>query len=233
MRGLEELFDPAIRIATGDPRSDWAGPRPGEEPALRGASPARRREFLSGRALARQAMQALGLPAAAIPAGPDRAPLWPEGMTGSISHCADLCVVAVARLADGFVSLGLDIEPDEALDPDLVPEICGPAERTWLASLPPERQGILARAIFSAKESAYKCQYPLSGRLLDFQAMHIEIDPAASRFAARFAVDAGPFPAGFSLRGRLAIADGYIATAAVLGHGDIAARPEWSAGRPS
>jgi 4'-phosphopantetheinyl transferase EntD len=118
----------------------------------------------------------------------------------------------------------------EALDPDLVPEICGPAERAWLASLPAERQGVLARAVFSAKESAYKCQYPLSRQLLDFQALDIEIDPAESRFTARFTVDAAPFRAGDSLHGRLAIADGHIATATMLGHRDIAARPEWLAG---
>ncbi|MGO4840081.1 4'-phosphopantetheinyl transferase, partial [Rhizobiaceae sp. 2RAB30] len=149
---------------------------PGEAAAVERASPARRREFAAGRALARRAMAALDVTASAIPAAEDRAPVWPLGITGSISHCADWCVAAAARADDGYLAIGVDIEPAEPLDADLIEEICTAEERLRLDDLPAARRDLLARMIFCAKECAYKCQYPLSGALFDFQALSIGID---------------------------------------------------------
>jgi 4'-phosphopantetheinyl transferase EntD len=42
-------------------------------------------------------MDALGLPERPIPMGRDRAPVWPEGVVGSISHSDAFCLAAVAR----------------------------------------------------------------------------------------------------------------------------------------
>src|SRR5438876_615194 len=73
----------------------------GEERALvAGASPVRRREFTAGRVCARDALQQLGGPRCAILRDPSRAPIWPEGFVGSISHAAGYCVAAAARTAD-------------------------------------------------------------------------------------------------------------------------------------
>ncbi|BCH35589.1 hypothetical protein MesoLjLc_75190 [Mesorhizobium sp. L-8-10] len=177
---LAGLFDADIRVAQGDPRAGWGEPLPGEAAAVARASPARRREFMAGRALARRAMAALDVTAAAIPAAEDRAPVWPSDVRGSISHCADWCVAAAARADDGYFSIGVDIEPAEPLDADLIEEICTAEERRWLTEQPVMRRDLLARMIFCAKECAYKCQYPLSGQLLDFQALSIRIDEISS-----------------------------------------------------
>lgn len=216
---LADIFGADVCVAQGDPRAQWEGPLPGEEDAIARASASRRREFLAGRALARQAMRALDLAAEPIPAGSDRAPVWPAGMTGSISHCADWCVAAAARLDDGYLSIGLDIEPALPLDAGLIDEVCTADERGWLGLQPAPRRDVLARAIFSAKECAYKCQYPLSRALLDFQAMSIRLDHAASTFVARFEVAARPFETGDELEGRMAIGGGYIVTGMALKHG--------------
>jgi 4'-phosphopantetheinyl transferase EntD len=72
--------------------------------------------------------------------------------------------VAVAARAQHVRSLGLDVEPDAPLDPELWDEVCAPAEAAWLAAQAPARRGRLAKLVFSAKECAYKCQYPLTGR---------------------------------------------------------------------
>lgn len=219
MSPLAGIFDADVRVAEGDPRADWGGPLPGEEAAIAKASPARRREFLAGRALARQAMIGLGLPARPIPAGEDRAPVWPDGSTGSISHCADWCAAAAARTDDGYVSIGLDIEPALPLDADLIGEICTQADLDGLALQPGWFRGVLARAIFSAKECAYKCQYPLSGTLLDFQAMSICLEPDSATFVARFEVDVAPFARGAELGGRMLIGNGHIVTGMALKDG--------------
>lgn len=225
------IFDPAIRIATGDPRGEWLPGAPEEEAALARAVPARRREFRAGRAVAREAMRALGVEPVAVPAAPDRAPLWPQGIVGSISHCRDLCAAALGRRADGFVSIGLDIEPAEALDPDLVSTICVDEERDWLAAMPEAERGILARTIFSAKECAYKCQYTLSRQLLDFHAMTIRIDAEGRRFVAEFNATAGPFATGDRLDGRFSIDAGHIVTGMALTGKQIASsRPDRDGG---
>lgn len=216
---LAGMFDPDVCVAQGDPRAEWDEPLPGEEAAITRASALRRREFLAGRALARQAMRGLDFASQPIPAGDDRAPVWPAGMTGSISHCEDWCVAAAARVEDGYLSIGLDIEPALPLDPDLIEDVCTPEECGWLALQPASLRNVLARAMFSAKECAYKCQYPLSRTLLDFQAMSIRLDQAASTFVARFEVDVAPFEQGDELRGRLSIGNGYIVTGVALKHG--------------
>ena len=96
-----------------------------EQAGITSAVPSRRAEFVAGRTLARVAMRRLGLPPQALPVGPDRAPLWPANIVGSITHAAGYCAVAVgARCASssapGLRSIGLDLEPDN-LDPAVTP----------------------------------------------------------------------------------------------------------------
>ena len=161
-------------------------------------------------------MEALGLAAAAIPVGADRAPVWPKGVAGSITHSATHCIAAVARHSDGIRSIGIDIEEATPLDEAFSEDICTMAERQWLSRQPADGRGLMLKALFSAKESAYKCQYPLSVTFLEYDAMSILLDPASDSFSARFEVDAGPFRAGDRLGGRMRFVDGHIATAVVL-----------------
>lgn len=216
---LDHIFGGAVRYAQGDPRLEWQGLLPGEDASVAKATEKRKREFAAGRILSRRAMSELGIAAAAVPAGADRAPVWPSGVAGSISHCEDWCVAAVVRLADGYVSIGVDIEPALSLDDDLVGDICSKDELAWLAMQPAPNRGLLARAIFSAKECAYKCQYPLSRTLLDYHAMSVSIDLATSAFTARFEVNAGPFGAGDRLEGRMSLDHDHIVTGMTLKKG--------------
>ena len=96
--------------------SDDPGDLPfaGEEHLITDAVNGRRREFVTARRCARQALTALGLPATAIPAGPDRQPQWPSGVAGSITHCPGYRAAAVA-MGTEVASLGIDAEPHEPL----------------------------------------------------------------------------------------------------------------------
>jgi 4'-phosphopantetheinyl transferase EntD len=143
----------------------------------------RHREFAAGRRAARAAMVELGQRGVAIPMGPDRAPVWPEGLVGSISHTDTHCLAAVAR-SGNVRSLGLDLETDLPLQQDLWPEICTSDEMAWLATQPTPTRGHLARLIFSAKEAVYKAQYPLTGQLLEFDAFEIIFDVVGGGFTA-------------------------------------------------
>ncbi len=192
---------------------------PQERATVARASEGRRMEFATARACARAAMTRLGLPEVAVLSGPRGAPQWPEGVTGSITHCAGYRAAAVALTRD-VVSLGVDAEPNEVLpDPGMLELIALGQERARLAELAAELPGICwDRLLFSAKESVYKTWFPLAGRWLGFESADIVIDPREGTFTARLLVP-GPQVAGTpltTLNGRWLADHGFLVTAAVV-----------------
>jgi 4'-phosphopantetheinyl transferase EntD len=194
---IEALFpDGVVTVETTEAGSEDAL-YPEERAGLGHAVAKRRREFAAGRACARRALARLELADAVLPIRPDRLPAWPAGIVGSITHCAGYCGVAAARQG-AILGLGLDAEVGGELEPALVPLVCRPAEIEALAAL--ESLGGLtsgegAKLVFSAKESAYKCFFPLVHRFLEFHDVEIELrleSPRAGSFTAR--ILSGPTP---------------------------------------
>ncbi|WLR94988.1 4'-phosphopantetheinyl transferase family protein [Shinella zoogloeoides] len=210
---LKGMFSAAIRTDEREIAAVEGTPFPEEEIAMAGAIARRRHEFATGRACARDAIGQLGRPPMPLPMGRDRAPLWPDGLVGSISHSRSHCAAAAALRSDGFLALGLDIEEAEPLDEDFAEEICTPQERAWLAGQPSHHRGLLLKALFSAKECAYKCQYALSGALLDFQDLAVDMDLGEERFTAHFLRDVPPFRRGDRLAGRIRLRSAHIVSA--------------------
>ena len=174
---LRQMLGPHAGIGVTDPAQD-AALWDEEAAAVARAVPKRRTEFAAGRCAARAAMAEIGFAPAAIPQGPDRAPTWPSGVSGSIAHC-DTCCVSVVALKEHHQTLGVDIEPATPLSPDLFAVICTPAERAWLAGEPDP--GLAAKMIFSAKEAVYKAQYPLTGKVIGFEAVTLDMTDGAFR----------------------------------------------------
>jgi 4'-phosphopantetheinyl transferase EntD len=192
---------------------------PEERAAIARAVESRRREFATARACARTALARLGQPAVAVLPGPRGAPQWPEGMVGSITHCAGYRAAAVALTRD-VVSLGVDAEPDEALpDPGMLELIALEKERVRLGELAAWMPGICwDRLLFSAKESVYKTWFPLARCWLGFESADVRIDPEQGTFTAQLLVP-GPLVHGSPLsvlRGRWVADHGLLATAVVL-----------------
>lgn len=179
-----------------------------EQSAIQGAAPGRRREFAAGRLAAHRAQRSLGLNAGPIAMAPDRAPIWPEGLKGSISHGGGVCA-AVVTADPAIRSLGLDIEPDQALPADILDTVLVPGERAWLSAQ--ANAGHLARAIFCIKEAVYKAQYPLSRQIFGFDAIEVKADLAAGSFQAGFLQSHSPFRSGDRLEGRFIRSEGLIA----------------------
>ena len=75
----------------------------------------------------------------------------------------------------------------------------------------------LAKLIFSAKEAAYKAQYPFSRTVFGFSGMETEWDLQAGRFTARLTRDIAPFPTGHQIDGRFAMGSGLLITAVEMG----------------
>lgn len=182
---------------------------PEELPAVARAVEKRRREFAFGRACARGALAQLGIPAAAIPRSADGPPIWPPGIIGSITHGAGGAAAAVAP-SSAFRGLGIDLESlASARDADVLSTVATPAELARYAdSLGPLLLGPL---LFSAKESVYKCLFPIGRRFLDFTEVELELAPEIGSFTVRHA-------AGYDIRdmwGRFAIDASCVATAVV------------------
>ena len=156
---------------------------PEEAAAVAGAAEKRRREFAAVRACARTALAGLGLPPVAVP--PDagaasawarRAPLWPAGVTGSMTHCDGYRAAVVAR-REVLASVGVDAEPHGPLPDGVRDRVTLREERAMLEALAAERGEVAwDRLLFSAKESVFKAWFPLMERWLGFEECRVELD---------------------------------------------------------
>ena len=180
------------------------------------AVPHRRLEFATGRKCARRAMAALGHARSPLPMGPDRMPIWPDDLVGSITHTHAWAAAAVARREDGFAAVGIDLEPANELAADLWASICMPEEQAKLAAIGGMTPGLAAHILFCMKEAAFKCQFPLSRAMLEFADLVIDVDAEAGTFSATFRKFAAPFRAHDRLVGRFAVSGYHIASAVVI-----------------
>ncbi|GGZ38845.1 4'-phosphopantetheinyl transferase family protein [Streptomyces poonensis] len=229
---IEELLpEPVVVVERHDDDHDRAGADDGtdtaggavlfpeEEALMARAVHKRRREFTAVRGCARRAMEKLGVPAQAILPGERGAPVWPAGLTGSMTHCEGYCAAALVRAAD-LASLGIDAEPHAPLPEGVQEAIALPAEEDRLRRLTAGRPGVhWDRLLFSAKESVYKAWFPLTGKWLDFAEADIDVsaDPGArtGTFRAELLVP-GPVVNGRRITafdGRWIVRRGLVATA--------------------
>lgn len=166
-----------------------------EEITLAHASPERLAEFRTARSCAREALRLLGEPTTSIPVGTDRAPVWPTGIVGSITHCQGFRAAVVAK-REHVLALGIDAEPDAPLPP-------GVAESTFTPTETAATRGLTAgtdwdRLLFSAKESIFKLQTCL-GREPRIEITQVYADgtlqttpgPPGTHIEARWATERG------------------------------------------
>jgi 4'-phosphopantetheinyl transferase EntD len=187
---IEEIVPKSAASAESFGGSFGTGLFPAEATLVARATEKRRREFTTGRECARGALAALGIAAAPILRGYRGAPLWPDGIVGSITHCAGYCAAAVARTQD-LLTIGLDAEPNAALPGGVLELVSLPAERARLRELAVAAPGIgWDRLLFCAKEAVYKAWFPLTGRWLGFADADITIDATERAFTARIQVPA-------------------------------------------
>lgn len=208
------LFGADVALAVSNPLDNPPAPFAAELACLSpNAVDKRRREFAAGRAAAHAAMVDLGSQPLPILIGEKRAPIWPDGLTGSITHTLSCAMAVVARNSD-LRALGIDVEEDTPLADNLLPAICSEQEQHWLQAQ--ANPGQLAKVIFSAKEAAYKCQYTLSERFFGFDGMELVLDLEQGNFQACFTAEQPPFAQGTVIKGRFAIGAGVIVTSAEM-----------------
>ena len=192
---------------------------PEEERIIAHAVQARRREYEAVRSCARACLARLGYARVPILPGLGGAPTWPDGVLGSMTHCAGYAAAAVGS-GTRICAIGIDAEPDAPLPDGVLDLVATPAERDRLAATRPAPDGPnWDRLLFSAKEAVYKAWFPLVGEWLDHQQAEILFDPHHRTFTAQLSRD-GLIVNGHQVRrlhGRWTRQQAILATAIVLG----------------
>jgi len=169
-RAIEAMAVPGIAV---DHRliadHDEAALLPEEMAAFAGSVTKVRRASGAARLVARQLLSRFGHPPVPIRKSTAGMPVWPRGIVGSMAHDARVAVAAMAA-SQHFLGIGVDVEPAEPIDSDLVTIIATPAERA-AAQADPTR----GRLLFSIKEAIYKAVYPLDGQFLDHQDVEVDL----------------------------------------------------------
>ena len=165
---LPELAGPDLAIAWAPLEALSGDPHPEEWEDIASAAPNRQQEFVAGRHLARALSDQLGLPPAPLRRADDRAPIWPIDRTGSLSHADTLCAAAVGKRGT-IQSIGVDVETIGRVEEKLWPTLFTEKEADYFSSLAPDTVALETTLFFSAKESFYKCQYPLTKEWVGFQ----------------------------------------------------------------
>jgi 4'-phosphopantetheinyl transferase EntD len=152
--------------------ADEARLHPDEAAIVAGAVAKRRREFASGRALLRSLLGSDG-PVTVLAT---RAPAVPAGVVASLAHDDELAVAAVSTDAR-VVALGVDVEPEGAVDGEVADVVLRPEERdldpTW---------------VFVVKEAVYKAWSTTGGRILGHD--DVRVTPGADGAFTAMVLDA-------------------------------------------
>lgn len=162
---------------------DWRKFEPGDEAqlwpeeamSLRSSRSDLRQASGAARVLARQLLARLGAPCSALIKDDDGVPLWPPGFVGSLAHDSTHALAAVAREQDVW-ALGVDLEPDRPMAPELIELIATPAERARY-----DEDFLRGPGLFVVKEAVFKAFFPRERRFLDYQDIEIDLDAGRAR----------------------------------------------------
>lgn len=122
--------------------------------------------YVAGRLSAHAGLRDLRMDGQPLLRGEDGAPIWPDGVLGSISHTSGVGM-AVVSTASGVLALGIDVEKgDRILKSNLVDKVCCESEGDWV--LKQDSDFRLLR-LLSAKEAVFKAVCGLSKIRLGFK----------------------------------------------------------------
>jgi enterobactin synthetase component D / holo-[acyl-carrier protein] synthase len=167
-------------------------------------------------------MSRLGYPPSAIlprddgPTWARRAPRWPLGLVGSLTHTDGFFGAALAY-GTRVSAIGIDAEANAPLPAEVVDLVLREEERRVVAALTRTSPDIAwDRLAFSAKESVYKAWYPGTGKWLDFADCVLQIDSARRRFEADIDVSHRTDPSPRTFTGRWHADAEHLVTAVVV-----------------
>ena len=128
-----------------------------------------RRASGAARIVARDLMTRFGATQQPVIRSASGAPIWPAGLMGSLAHSRQVAVAALARRGD-FAGIGIDVEPAEPIDADLVRIVATATERHSIADDP-----LQCRVLFAVKEAVYKSVNPIDGQFLEHHDVEVNL----------------------------------------------------------
>lgn len=141
----------------------------------------RKVEYLAGRATAMAALAATGHAPTQIATGPNREPIWPAGVAGSITHSKGRCAAIVTDQPGTLVGVDIeDIAGGSSLD--AIFKVALQPEETRLIR-ESDAQAVTATLVFSAKETLYKALFPVVQQFFGFD--HAELHRAPGETVLR------------------------------------------------
>ncbi|WP_245469036.1 MULTISPECIES: 4'-phosphopantetheinyl transferase superfamily protein [unclassified Mesorhizobium] len=143
---------------------------PKEAHSIPAHQPAMRRASGAARLIAHGLLTELGVNDVAILRAPAGAPVWPEGITGSLAHDDEMAVATVAPVGH-IRSLGIDVEPAQPLPDDIFALVAIPSDRIEAAD-----RHLAGRILFAAKEAVYKAVYPLDREVLGYEDITVDLN---------------------------------------------------------
>ncbi|MCH2270834.1 MAG: 4'-phosphopantetheinyl transferase superfamily protein [SAR324 cluster bacterium] len=174
----------------------------------------RQAEFTLGRRCVHQALSKFKLESAPVLRNPEtREPCWPESVRGSITHSGKIAAAAVGWTKD-ISGIGIDLESfSREIDFNISRHVCVETELIRLKSLPAEQAKRDLRIIFSAKESIFKCLFPISQTYLYFKDAKITINEDNAEFSFVLSkACSGITEVGFQHSGKFSIKDNMLLT---------------------
>jgi hypothetical protein len=181
---------------------------------------ARMRELESGRVYAKRALALMGIRNVDLPIAPDRSPLWPAGIVGSLTHVTGSedgqFAAAVARTTD-VCAIGIDMEPETGLHPRLWSYVLTQRELERILTLPRQMRATEAQVAWCAKEAVIKS----ARKRIEPTGIDVERDLSSGDFVAIWRTPGPEMPPAEIWQGRTARSLGLILAAVVR-----PARPE-------
>jgi 4'-phosphopantetheinyl transferase EntD len=145
-----------------------------ENQLVQTAVPKRQNEFRAGRAAAHRALKSLGIPQQPILKAPDRSPVWPHGIIGSITHTAGIAA-AMTGSTKHVAGIGLDIDGANPLKPDLYDYILTSQEQENRTATPTLSGTPRCKITFVAKEALFKAIYPITRKFFGFMDAQLDL----------------------------------------------------------
>lgn len=135
----------------------------------------RQAEFLAGRFAAREALEQLKIEAVSfdISLSKNRVPIWPQDISGSISHTSNVAASIVGKI-DQIASVGIDIEDylDDKTSTEIAAQIYNKNEYNLLAEQGLSKP-VTTALIFSAKEALFKALYKYVNEFFGFESAQV------------------------------------------------------------
>ena len=133
------------------------------------SSVSRKEHYRSGRICAGEVLSKLGTLGQPVLRDPQtREPLWPEGISGAITHSGKWAAAAAGKTSD-VSGIGIDLEDlERQVDYRISRHVCIPEEQKWLQECGEDFLEQNLKIIFSAKESIFKAFFPYTRTYLHF-----------------------------------------------------------------